>query len=69
MIHSWLQALLLHVEMKTPLPSDIQGDPLAFAKQLKEKSQPKLASTPAKPSLTMIKEGSKDDDTACSTRL
>ena len=59
----WLQALCLHLDIRGPLPSEIQGDPLAYALELKEKKQTKLSKSPAKASLTSIKETSKDDPT------
>ena len=60
-IFPWFQALHLHLDIKAPLPTEIQGDPLAFASEVKERQQTKLVKSPAKASLTSIKETSRDD--------
>ena len=60
-IFPWFQALHLHLDIKAPLPTEIQGDPLTFVSEVKERQQTKLVKSPAKASLTSIKEASRDD--------
>ena len=62
-VDPWLQALCLHLDIGAPLPTEIQGDPLVYATELKEKQQTKLSKSPARASLKSIKETSKDDQT------